>query len=204
MLVSHHTGNNMEDKHLVERVLNGDTKAFGVIIRQTERLVLQIVFKMISNEEDRKDLVQEIYLKVYKKLESFKFQSKLSTWIAQIGYNACLDYLRKKKIAVEGILPEGRAEADESGTDSLGDYHTIRADAAAERKEMAGLIRKCMEQLSPLHKALITLFHQEERSYEEIGKITGLPEGTVKSYLFRARKKLKEMMLEQYKKEDIC
>src|SRR6185503_18493338 len=106
--VNNVTDQHLEDKHLVHKVLSGDTRSFGVVIKNTERLVTQIVFKLIPNQEDRKDMVQEIYLKVYKKLPDFGFQSKLSTWIAQISYNTCLDHLRKKKL----VLPDAVQDAD--------------------------------------------------------------------------------------------
>jgi len=104
--VNYNPGTNLTDSQLVDRVLSGDTNAFGSIIKNTERMVAQIVFKMIPNPEGRKDMAQDIYLKAFKKLRSFKFESKLSTWIAQIGYNTCLDYLRKKKIILTGNIYE--------------------------------------------------------------------------------------------------
>jgi RNA polymerase sigma-70 factor (ECF subfamily) len=97
-------------------VLSGDKQAFGLIMTNTERLVAQIVFKMISHPEERKDIAQHIYLKVYKKLPGFKFQSKLSTWIAQISYNTCLDHLRKKKLILPGFFHEEH-KADIDGWD---------------------------------------------------------------------------------------
>ena len=100
--MNQHIGNNPTDKHLVDRVLRGDTRAFGTIIKNTEGLVAQIVFKMIPVVEDRKDLAQDIYLKIFHNLAGFKFQSKLSTWIAQITYNACLSWIEKKKLVLPG------------------------------------------------------------------------------------------------------
>lgn len=90
------TGLNTTDRQLVERVLSGKTRAFGIIVQNTEKLVAKIIFEMIPADGDRKDIAQDIYLKAYQKLPSFKFQSKLSTWIGQITYNTCLDFLRKK------------------------------------------------------------------------------------------------------------
>jgi RNA polymerase sigma-70 factor (ECF subfamily) len=95
--VSNNTRQYFTDHSLVERVLNGETNAFGIIIKNTENLVAKIVFDMIRNDDDRKDIAQDIYLKAYEKLPGFKFQSKLSTWIGQISYNTCIDHLRKKK-----------------------------------------------------------------------------------------------------------
>ena len=89
---------NDSDRILVTRVLGGETKAFSIIISNTERLVAQIVFKMIRDNEDRKDIAQDVFLKAFNKLSTFKFESKLSTWIGQITYNTCLNYIEKKKL----------------------------------------------------------------------------------------------------------
>ncbi len=91
--------NDLTDQQLVNIVLSGDTNAFGTIIKKTERLVAQIVFKMINNPEERKDIAQDIYLKAFKNLSGFKFEAKLSTWIARIAYNSCLNYLEKRKLS---------------------------------------------------------------------------------------------------------
>jgi RNA polymerase sigma-70 factor (ECF subfamily) len=187
------TGYNEADKYLVKRVLHGDTAAFAGIIKNTEVLVTQIVFKMISNPDDRKDLAQDIYLKVYKNLPGFKFQSKLSTWIAQIAYNTCYDHLRKKKV----LLPDNFEEGHEhyAGSDEV--------ILSMQQKELSTILKSAIEKLPPVYQTLITLYHQQEISYAEITEITGLPEGTVKSYLFRARRELKNKLSLKYQKEDI-
>ena len=113
-MTNSNTGYHEADKYLVDSVLKGDNAAFATIIKKTEALVTQIVFKMISNPGDRKDLAQDIYLKAYKNLAGFKFQCKLSTWIAQIAYNSCFDHLRKKKL----ILPDNLHEENEMETTS--------------------------------------------------------------------------------------
>ncbi len=97
-----------EDRYLVNLVLKGDNGAFTTIIRNTERLVSQIVFKMIRDTEDRKDLAQDIYLKAYKGLASFTFRAALSTWIAQIAYNTCINHLEKKTCIIGGLGRNGR------------------------------------------------------------------------------------------------
>ena len=204
--VDNNSRNNLTDRQLVNMVLSGDTNAFGIIIKKTEKLVAQIIFKMIINPEDRKDLAQDIYLKVYKKLGTFQFQSKLSTWIAQAGYNTCIDHLRKKKLLFpDDINNEGTA--GQSPLDNLSQAFSPENNdsyAGINQKELSKILQEETEKLSPLYKTLIGLYHQEELSYEEIGQITGLPGGTVKSYLFRARRKLKETLLVTYKKEDLC
>ncbi len=193
-------GNNPEDKQLIDRILRGDTRAFGIIIRNTENLVAQIVFKMISRPEDRKDLAQDIYLKVYNNLSGFRFQSKLSTWIAQIAYNTCLSWIEKKKPQLTGnmnVEDFGRS-LSESRYDSS---HNNESEVILSRKELSKILTREIEDLPPLYKTLIVLYHNESMTYEELSQITALPAGTVKSYLFRARKMLKENLLIKYKKE---
>ena len=86
------------DQHLVTAVLNGDRNAFGLIIKKTEGLVAQMTFKMIIIPGDRKDVAQDIYLRAFKNLSGFKFQSKLSTWIGQIAYNTIVDPILRTRM----------------------------------------------------------------------------------------------------------
>ncbi|MEO5643696.1 MAG: sigma-70 family RNA polymerase sigma factor [Bacteroidia bacterium] len=195
--------NNFTDKYLIEKVLSGNTDSFSTIIKNTERLVAQIVFKMIPNDEDREDIAQDIYLKTFKKLESFKFQSKLSTWIGQIAYNTCLNYLEKKKL----IFVEYRFD-NETQDEALENFSKkINLDNETEKqlfqKELSEILIIEIEKLQPIYKVLINLYHNEELSYIEISQMTQLPEGTVKNYLFRARKTLKENLLLIHKKEEL-
>ena len=195
--------NNFTDKYLIEKVLGGNTDSFSIIIKNTERLVAQIVFKMITNNEDRKDIVQDIYLKAFKKLESFKFQSKLSTWIGQIAYNTCLNYLEKKKLIFlkYNFDNETQDEALEKFNSKI-DFDN-ETEKQLFQKELSDIIIIEIEKLQPIYKVLINLYHNEELSYIEISQITQLPEGTVKNYLFRARKTLKENLLLIHKKDDL-
>ncbi len=193
-MTNSNTGYHEADKYLVDSVLKGNNAAFAAIIKNTEALVTQIVFKMISNPGSRKDLAQDIYIKAFKKLAGFKFQCKLSTWIAQIAYNTCFDYLRKKQL----ILPDNLHEEKEMKTTSPDETFSV-----LQQKELTAILKKEIDQLPPIYQTIITLYHKEEMSYNEITEITGLPEGTLKSYLFRARKMLKNNLSQHYQKEDI-
>lgn len=186
--------------------MHGDRNAFSVLINNTETLVAQIVFKMVSNAEDRKDIAQDIYLKAFKNLAGFKFQSKLSTWIAQISYNACLNYLERKKLLL--VNDFGYEDSnEEDGPGFMSQWQTQAATNVAEtaiaQKQLLKILGTEIDKLPPVYKTLVTLYHNEEMSYEEISSVTQLPEGTVKSYLFRARKFLKESILNKYKKEEL-
>lgn len=187
------------DRRLVTAVLNGDRHAFGLIIKKTEGLVAQMTFKMINCPGDRKDIAQDIYLKAFKNLSSFKFQSKLSTWIGQIAYNTCLHYLEKKKL----VLMDNFAEDSEFPIGHFNKDLKNDTEDLLFNKELAAMLQAEIEQLKPLYKTLISLYHQEELSYAEIAEITSLPEGTVKNYIFRARKTLKENILLKHKRNEL-
>ena len=205
--MNNNTRQNTTDQVLVERVLSGDHNAFGTIVKKTESLVAKIVFDIIPNEGDRKDIAQDIYLKVFQKLSGFKFQSKLSTWIAQIGYNTCIDYLRKKKLVLIETSVSKESLPDDEVLDILNSSNNIITDTADRvlvEKDITEIVKAGIDKLPVIYKTLIRLYHTEELSYEEISTITDLPAGTVKSYLFRARRQLKNDLLLQYKKEDLC
>ena len=200
------TGQNTTDRNVVDRILRGDTNAFGIISKNTANLVAKIIFEMIASESDRKDIAQDIYIKAYQKLPGFKFQSKLSTWIGQICYNTCIDHLRKKKL----VLAESIFETEpESSNELLDMMNTAQGnfdesiDTLVMGKNIFEIVKMKIEKLPAIYKTLISLYHNEELSYDEIGTITGLPAGTVKSYLFRARRELKNDLLLHYKKEDL-
>jgi RNA polymerase sigma factor (sigma-70 family) len=193
--------NLQSDYELVKKIIDGDRHASILLIRNTERLVAQIVYKMIRNRSERNDLMQDIYLKVFKNLPTFQFRCKLSTWIAQISYTTCLDNLKKFKTEpLESFTDE------DSGFDrtwmKLAD-EGLDVSQLLAGKERAAILDQLSAKLPPVYHTLVTLFHKEELGIEEIAEITNLPNGTVKNYLFRARKLLKENLLRHYKKEDI-
>jgi RNA polymerase sigma-70 factor (ECF subfamily) len=186
------------DQQLVERVLRGDTEAFRSVIDRTQGLVSQIVFKMIANSEDRRDIAQDVYLKVFHKLGSFKFQSKLSTWVWQITFNTCSNYLQKRKLS---LVDHTGLPNDTEWLSEIPDHSDIFFNDLEKQlmnSDLSKILNDEINKLPPLYKTLITLYHNEEMSYNEIARIVELPEGTVKSYLFRARKILKDQLSKAY------
>jgi RNA polymerase sigma factor (sigma-70 family) len=199
--VNPHIGNNPADKQLIDRILRGDNRAFGIVIKNTENLVAGIVFKMIPGTEDRKDLGQDIYLKVFHNLAGFKFHSKLSTWIAHIAYNTCLSWIEKKKLVFPGDLHEEEINPGYGEAQYNMPINSSSSETRLFQKEVSLILGREIEFLPAIYQTLITLFHQESMTYEELSQVTGLPEGTIKSSLFRARKMLKENLLSKYQKE---
>jgi len=157
---------------------------------------------MIMNEEDRKDISQDVYLKAYHNLSSFRFSSRLSTWLGSITYNTCINFLNKKNyLLIDDLFPEGKDNDDMKF--NVPDVNMVAQDEWLISKEVQQYLHQSIEQLPPIFKTMIALYHSEEFSYEEIAEMTELPLGTVKSYLFRARKKLKESLLMQFKTEEL-
>lgn len=164
------------DRVLVSKVLLGDMQAFRLLIQRHGRLV--------RNREECEELCQDVFLRVYDKIGEFNFQSRLSTWIATIAYRHAINHLRKKKIQCDSI-PE-----DENIIQHLREIAT--PESLAEEHDMDCYVLKLVELLPVQYKTVLTLYHVESMNYAEIGEITGMPEGTVKNYLFRARNLLKE------------
>jgi RNA polymerase sigma factor (sigma-70 family) len=194
------------DQQLVAQVLGGNTAAFGQLVQRMQGLVTQLVFKMIRHPADRPDVAQDVYMKVFKNLAGFKLQAKFSTWVGQIAYNTCLHYLERKQLVLVDPAEPGPDNAAEEGRwapPPLVAGPDYDPETVLFGHDLAGILDTAIEQLPPLYRTLISLYHQQELSYEEIAQITSLPDGTVKNYLFRARKRLKQYLLASYQRDDL-
>jgi RNA polymerase sigma-70 factor (ECF subfamily) len=187
-----------ESRQLVTRILEGNTDEFQTVIERYKKLVAHIVFKMVTIEADREDICQDVFVKVFQKLGSFKFESKLSTWIATIAYNTSLNYLEKKRVPlVDDLMPE------ENGLERI-PTELVSPEDTTDNRNISEVLIEEIDQLPVQYGTILVLYHLEEMPYKEISKITGMPDGTVKSHLFRARKLLKDRLLAKYKQEDLC
>ena len=184
-----------DDRALVQNVLSGDMQAFRLLIKKHERLVGHMIGRLIKKQEEREELCQDVFLRVHDKLSEFSFQSKLSTWIATIAYRHALNHLRKQKMMFSDI-PE-----EESFTSRF--IEEENPETLTEDKDLDGYVMKLVNDLPAQYKVILTLYHVDSMSYPEICEITGLPEGTVKSYLFRARNLLKEKLKKTLGKEEL-
>jgi len=178
--------NMYEDRELVNKILNENKSAFSILVKKYEKMVWFMVSRMILDEDEVKDICQEIFIKVYLSLDKFNFESKLSTWIATISYRFSLNHLKKrKKVSFSEIN-------DEIIIDSLASYDTPLQHL--ERNEKKTYIHNIINGLPIQYRTIVTLYHLNDFSYKEIAEITGIPDGTVKNYLFRARKILKDIL----------
>lgn len=179
---------------VIEKVLSGDVNAFAFLVDKYKKLVAHIVFRMIYSQDDRKDICQDVFLKVYQNLDQFRAESKFSTWIGKISYNSCLNYINRKKNMAVNQSPQEWEEISSEHPDPA--WQT-------EQYDKTDRIRAEIEQLPDQYRAILTLYHLENMSYREIGEIMNLPEGTVKSYLYRARQQLKEDLSHKYQIQDL-
>ncbi len=174
----------MNDSELINQILNGNMNAFTFLVNRYQKLVVHITGRLIQRQDELEDVCQEVFMKVYQNLGKYRNECKLSTWIATIAYNTSINYLRKFKKGVE-VNPD-----DSVALRNMADY----GSADYEQTDLHRYIREQIEKLPVEYLTVITLFHLEEFSYQEIEQITGMPEGTVKSYLFRAKAILKEKL----------
>jgi RNA polymerase sigma factor (sigma-70 family) len=182
----------------IEKILTGDKVAFQALVEEHQRLVSHIVFRMVSNREDREDICQEVFLKIYQNLNRFRSESKLSTWIAKIAYNTCINYLEKRKLPLWDDL-----SFEEQSLKSLSESKD-HPDEFMEGREISFCLQGEMNKMPVHFRTILTLYHLDGMSYNQIGEILSLPAGTVKSYLFRARRLLKGRLLAKYQPEDLC
>jgi RNA polymerase sigma-70 factor (ECF subfamily) len=175
---------NMDDSELISQILTGNMNAFTFLVNRYQKLVIHIAGRLIQRQDELADVCQEVFLKVYQNLGKYRYECKLSTWIATIAYNTSINYMRKFK------------KGDEVNQDDCITHRNL-ADFNSADYEQADFHRYIREQIEllPVHyRTVLTLYHLDEFSYQEIEQITGMPEGTVKSYLYRAKALLKEKL----------
>lgn len=170
----------------IQAILDGDAQAFTILVDQHKNLVYTVALRMLKNKEEAEEVAQDTFIKVFKSLNKFKGDCKLSTWIYRIAYNSCLDQLKRNKRKKQEV-----AYAEFNGTE-IADMNTALTTIA--RKERAQMIQTCMEQLPPKDAALLTLFYFEEKKLNEMAIVLNLSENTVKVQLFRARAKFAKLI----------
>jgi RNA polymerase sigma-70 factor (ECF subfamily) len=185
----------LKESVLIEQIINGDNDAFRKMISKYQGLVSHIVYRMIDNSADREDLCQDIFVKAYKNLKNFRKESKLSTWIGRIAFNTCSNYLKKLKAPLYDDL----AGEDETIEDFFSDG--VTPEEFTHKSETSGIIENAINRLPVHYKTAITLYHIDSLTYDQIGEIMNMPEGTVKSHLFRARKLLKGILMKSLEHE---
>jgi RNA polymerase sigma factor (sigma-70 family) len=175
-----------EEQELIERIRLGDAKAFTPLVEKHKDLVFTIVLRITSNREDAEEVAQDVFLKAFKKINSFKGDSKFSTWLYRIAFNEAVSFTRKKSLAT--------VELDEKVTEIEDEEYGTYELMGLDQREQKTLIEKTLAELDELESVMITLYYTDDCSVEEMSNITGLSLSNVKVKLHRTRKKMQKIM----------
>jgi RNA polymerase sigma-70 factor, ECF subfamily len=174
------------DEVLIARIAGGDRLAMQVLFARHHVRVYRFVLRLVRNEATAEDLISEIFLDVWRQAGKFEGRSAVSTWMLSIARFKALSALRRRQ---EEALDDETAERIEDQSDD--------PETALAKKDKGAVLRQCLSGLSAEHREVIDLVYYHEKSVEEVAEITGIPEATVKTRMFYARKKLSELLKQQ-------
>ncbi|HET9150282.1 MAG TPA: sigma-70 family RNA polymerase sigma factor [Gemmatimonadales bacterium] len=186
----------LTDQEVVALARSGSEAAYRELLRRYERPIFSLVFRMVRDRELAEDLAQETFVKALNALDSYRPEFKFSSWIFKIANNAAIDHLRRRELdtlSLEGSPHASTPDAIEATALQIGARQESPLDTV-EAKELGKQIETAIGKLRPEYRACILLRHVDGRPYEEIAEILGLPLGTVKTYIHRARNELREAL----------
>jgi RNA polymerase sigma-70 factor (ECF subfamily) len=179
------------DRDLVASAITGIEGGFEELVRRYQRPISAYVYRMVGDYETALDLTQEIFIKIYSSLSRYRPEFKFSTWIYKIAHNAAIDHLRRSSGRERSLM--GGVDGDQYDLPIESDGLT--PEQQTEREERRVEIESVVRSLPTTYRELIVLRHSQDLTYEEIVEVTGLPLGTVKNRLFRARDLMRQQFL---------
>ncbi|MFH0991795.1 MAG: sigma-70 family RNA polymerase sigma factor [bacterium] len=184
-----------DDFQLVEAFKAGDEQAFEKLMRRYHRQVANIIYLTLGNRDEIEDLTQEVFIRVYKSLHRFERDSSVYSWIYRIAVNISIDEIRRRKIkrtlSLE-FFTDGKLEEEKRSKE------TPTASDALFDEEKKQVIRDALQQLSPIHRAILVLREYEDLSYEEIAESMHISVQAVKSRIFRAREEMRKLLQDYF------
>lgn len=182
----------LDDHVLINAYLKGDQRAFEVLFKKYREHVARLVYSVVKNDSMVEDIVQEVFLLVYRHLHKFKQQAAFKTWIYRITVNEAMRHLGRSKRWQQ--LPEGEPENGNLPSSLV----TYKTSSSPERVLMTGeqkaRVHRALDALKPHHKLILTLYYLEDLAVQEIAQVLEIPEGSVKSRLFYARESLRKQL----------
>ena len=183
----------LSDVELIAGAIAGGEDNFEELVRRYQRPIIGYVFRMLGDYESALDVTQEVFIKVYNSLERYSSEYKFSTWLYRIAHNAAIDHMRRNSVNAQSLETES---AD--GTYQLQiESQNPTPEQDRERSEWRTQIDSVVKCLPAVYRDLILLRHSQDLSYDEIAEVTGLPLGTVKNRLFRAREMMRDIFIER-------
>jgi RNA polymerase sigma factor (sigma-70 family) len=180
------------DQELVRRCRRRDEEAFRLLVQRHQRSIYSLIWRMVGNSEDARDLTQETFVRTFRALDQFDLTRPFGNWISRIATNVTIDFLRKKKLRTVSLSPD--PEDDDQRPMEIVDARPRpdeHLESGREREELDRLIAR----LAPHYRIVVHLRHVQQKSYEEIAEILDLPLGTVKARLHRAHNQLRAWLL---------
>ncbi len=177
------------DVELVRGALDGVESAFREIVQRYQRPVYGLIVRMVRHPARAEELAQDTFVKAFRALHAYDVDRKFSAWLLTIAHHVAIDELRRGALATESL---DEPTADGERKREFADASAPTPAVLAERAELATVLQKAIERLRPEYRDVVSLRYERELDYDEIVQITGLPMGTVKSSLHRARKELAE------------
>lgn len=184
-----------DDIFYIEKVVNGDVSAFSFLVEKHKRMTYTFALKIIKVPEDAEEVAHDAFVKAYQSLKEFRQESKFTTWLFKIVFNLSVSRLRKKKLEIASI--------DDDKISTLNIAETENLFNSLTDKEQSLLVRQAVDRLPDDERAIITLYYLNECSVKDIMEITGFTEANVKIKLFRARKRLWEMLRHIYQDQKV-
>jgi RNA polymerase sigma-70 factor (ECF subfamily) len=182
------------DRDLVRLCQRGDERAARELVERFQRPVFSLVYRMVRDRELAEDLSQEVFVRTFNNLDRYDRSYKFSSWLFKIAYNLTVDHLRRKElqtISMHGSPDAVTSERQEATAVTLASTDEL-PDELLEARQLAGHLEEAIGRLRPEYRTAVLLRHLEGRAYEEIAEIMEIPLGTVKTYIFRARRELRE------------
>src|SRR5262245_38402424 len=180
----------LADGELVHSAVAGRESSFEELVRRYQRPIASYVYRMVGDYDAALDLTQDVFIKVYNSLARYRPEFKFSTWIYKIAHNAAIDYLRRYAVREQALADESERER---GTVSIASRR-LTPEQESEQEERRSEIESVVHALPGPYRELIVLRHSHDLSYDEIAEVTGLPLGTVKNRLFRAREAMRDLL----------
>lgn len=186
-----------DERKLVQKAQKGDVKAFEKIVEDYQGVVYSVAYRYAENTQDAADMAQEVFIKMFKNINSFQEKSKLSTWIYRVATNMCIDIVKKEsRNSVAYSFDEGYEDKDGSTLYNGLVDDSMQPDEIVEKREIKDAVNSAISKLSDKYKTVIILRDIEGLHYEEIAEIVDCSVGTVKSRISRGRKNLRKILLD--------
>ena len=183
----------LADVELVQTAVAGREASFEELVRRYQRPIAAYVYRMVGDYDAALDLTQEVFIKVYNSLSRYRAEFKFSTWIYKIAHNAAIDHLRRHAVREQALTTSVDGERREIAIES----RRLTPEQESERKERRSEIESVVQLLPASYRELVVLRHSHDLSYDEMAEVTGLPLGTVKNRLFRAREAMRDLLVQR-------